>query len=305
MTKETKDMNTTACKKCGVQFAKSRPKCPECGYVNSVANHVSGSMLLLTGIVVPIAIWGMATKSYLEMLGLVILVSVIGGIAAGRVSAKRQTVMEKQLGELPDFTVTQMVVKGDGNGLAIDENSLKLCLIDSRYEIPEFRVISYKDIISCELFQDGSTVTKTIRSSQIGGALIGGLALGGIGAVIGGLSGKTKTTEKVRQIDLRIIVNDMNAPLHDVRFLSVETNKEGLVGGNYYEKSLHEARHWHGLVEILIRRADTEDKQLSSSTAQMAQPSFSDEIKKLAALRDSGVLTDEEFKIQKRKMLGV
>lgn len=298
-------MSTTACKKCGGHFAKSRPTCPTCGHANAVAKHESGTTLLFTGILVAVAIWGMATKSYLEMFGLVALIMAIGAIAAGRVSAKQQKSMEKQLEELPSFTVSQQMVGSDGNfGLAIDENSQKICLIDNRYEIPEFRIVSYRDIISCELFQDGSTVTKTVRSSQIGGALVGGLALGGIGAVIGGLSGNTKSTEKVRRIDLHIIVKDTKNPLHDVNFLNIETKTEGLIDGAYYQQSLQKARHWHGLVEVLIRCADTEDKQSGVGVAQVAQPSLADEIKKLAELRDSGVLTDEEFKSQKAKILG-
>lgn len=297
-------MSTTACKKCGGHFAKSRPTCPTCGHANAVAKHESGTTLLFTGMLVAVAIWGMATKSYLEMFGLVTLVMIAGAIAAGRVNAKQQKSMENQLEELPSFTVSQKVVGSDGNfGLAIDENSQMICLIDNRYEIPEFRIVSHNDIISCELFQDGSTVTKTVRSSQLGGALVGGLALGGIGAVIGGLSGKTKSTENIRRIDMRIIVNDTKNPLHDVSFLNIETKKEGLIDGNYYQQALQKARHWHGLIEVLIRRADTEDKQFGAGVDQLAQLSLADEIKKLAELRDSGVLTDEEFKSQKAKIL--
>jgi len=100
-------------------------------------------------------------------------------------------------------------------------------------------------------------VTKTVRSSQIGGALVGGIALGGVGLMIGGLSGKAESTEKVKRIDLRIIVNDTKNPLHDVNFLYIPTNKES----GYYQMSLQKARQWHGIIEVLIRQADTEDVQ--------------------------------------------
>jgi hypothetical protein len=43
--------------------------------------------------------------------------------------------------------------------------------------------------------------------------------------------------------------------------------------------------------------------QLSFSAPQRDATSFADELRKLAALRDEGALTDEEFRAQKRKLL--
>jgi hypothetical protein len=43
------------------------------------------------------------------------------------------------------------------------------------------RIISYRDLLSSEIFEDGTTITKTVRSSQVGGGLIGAIALGGVG----------------------------------------------------------------------------------------------------------------------------
>jgi len=216
------------------------------------------------------------------------------------VGAKQEKSKEVYLEALPNFTVSQKIIGQDGNfGLAIDEGQRKICLIDNRYEIPEYRVFSYKDIISCQLFEDGSMVTKTVRSSQIGGALVGGIALGGVGLMIGGLSGKAESTEKVKRIDLRIIVNDTKNPLHDVNFLYIPTNKES----GYYQMSLQKARQWHGIIEVLIRQADTEDVQPTTAVIKKTQSSLTDEIRELAELKNLGILTDDEFKNRKEKLL--
>lgn len=70
---------------------------------------------------------------------------------------------------------------------------------------------SYWDILASEVIEEGGTVTRTQRSSQIAGTLIGGLALGGVGAIIGGLSGTTKTTKNDMVTPLlRVIVNDIS-----------------------------------------------------------------------------------------------
>jgi len=42
------------------------------------------------------------------------------------------------------------------------------------------RIISYRDLLSSEIFEDGTTITKTVRSGQVGGALIGAIALGAV-----------------------------------------------------------------------------------------------------------------------------
>lgn len=215
---------------------------------------------------------------------------------------KKKKAMEIHLSRVDNFNTTQKIMGADGNtGMAIDEQSKKVCLISSRQKSVSLRVVSYKDLLSSELFEDGATVTKTVRSSQIGGALIGGLALGGVGAIIGGLSGKTQTSGKVKKIDLRLTINDTKSPLHDVCFLNLETKKDS----SLYRQVIQQARHWHGLVEVLIKRADIEDKgNITSGITQIHPRSIADEIKKLADLRDSGVLSIDEFQQQKVKLLG-
>ncbi|MBS3955339.1 MAG: SHOCT domain-containing protein [Methylomicrobium sp.] len=228
----------------------------------------------------------------------------LGGISGfphvGAISKKRKA-MKIYLLEVPDFSVTQKVIGADGTtGLAIDEQQKKVCLIDHRQQNISCRVVSYESLLSSELFEDGSTVTKTVRSSQIGGALIGGVALGGVGAIIGGLSGKTNTSGKVKRIDLRLIVNDTQNPLHDVNFLNFEMNQDS----PNYQSAMKTARHWHGLIEVLIKRADMEDRENPATISQTQPISIADELKKLADLRDLGILSVEEFQQQKAKLLG-
>ncbi len=234
-----------------------------------------------------------------------IAVGVIMAIVQGIYTSNRKKEMESKLKSLPDFNLTQQIMGCDGSsGLAVDEKRQKVCLITNNRASVSQRIISYKDIFSVELFEDGNSVTKTVRSSQIGGAVVGGLLLGGVGAVIGGLSGKTETSGKIKRIDLRLIVNDMSAPLHDVAFMNVEEKKDGII----YTHAIQVARRWHGIVEVLIRRADAEEKNLQASERliplELPSASVADEIKKLADLHNSGALTSDEFQQQKTRLLG-
>lgn len=90
------------------------------------------------------------------------------------------------MGRLPDFSPSQTLASPDGSAcIGIDTARNKLCLM-THATIGRARVIAHRDILSVEVFEDGASVTKTSRSSQLGGALVGGLVLGGVGAIIGG-----------------------------------------------------------------------------------------------------------------------
>lgn len=216
---------------------------------------------------------------------------------------KEKAIASKLEVPLPDFSPTQQVMGTMGkSGLAIDERRNKLCLISVNGTDVYRRIVSCKDILSVELFENGTSVTKTSRGSQIGGVIVGGILLGGVGAIIGGLSGKSESSAKVDRIDLRIVVNDTKSPLHDVSFLVDELYSK-------LEKQRDIARRWHGIISALIKRAETEEQSLRVAEERKApqkQPSTSvaDELKKLAELHDSGVLTLEEFQQQKTRVLG-
>lgn len=238
---------------------------------------------------------------FLWLVGITIVLGVLVGIFQVLTTGKKKKAIEELLASLDDFSATQHVIgENAGTGIALDEQRKRICLIDYGGSDISQRTVSYKDVLSCEIFEDGETVTKTSRSSQVGGALIGGLALGGVGAIIGGLSGKTKSQGKVKRVDLRLVVNDTSNPLHDVNFMDIEGKKDGLI----YTQAIAQARHWHGLVSVLIKQADAED--LNSSNPQASGDSansIADELKKLSELRDTGILTEEEFRKQKERLL--
>jgi len=54
---------------------------------------------------------------------------------------------------------------------------------------------------------------------------------------------------------------------------------------------------------LTTQRADEEDKKSEETNLANHQISLADELKKLSDLRDSGVLTEEEFLIQKQKLI--
>lgn len=161
-------------------------------------------------------------------------------------------------------------------------------------------MLSYRDILSSEISEDSVTVTKTARSSQLGGALIGGLALGGTGAIIGGLSGKITSSNKVSKINVSITVNRTRNPLRNISFMNVECEKDKFI----YKNAMKQAQHWHALMVVLIKQADSEDtEKVEEAPKSLSDRSVADELAKLGELRKQGLLTNEEFLSQKAKLL--
>lgn len=241
------------------------------------------------------------------VIGIVVVLIILFAIGVAANNKKMLEALEASLRSRTDFTLSQHFVGCDlKTGIALDESRGKLCLMTRSGEQFALRMIEMRDIVSAELFEDGDSVTKTMRSSQLGSALIGGLAFGGVGALVGGLSGKTRTSTKIKQIALRIVANDPSSPLHDITFMNTEQKKDGIV----YKAAMKNARHWHGILEILIKRADVEMKAsqpaaaaLQAAAAVASAGSVADELEKLASLRKAGILTDDEFNTQKNKLL--
>lgn len=186
------------------------------------------------------------------MIGLLI-VAVLSAIMLQILRLVLEKNVEKELSDLKDFTVTRSIIGAScDTGLAIDEHRQKICLLDYRLTGSGHRVFPFSDVLSAEIFQDGASVTKTVRSSQLAGVLIGGLVFGGVGAVVGGLSGSRRTHDTTRRIELRLLVNDTATSIHDVCFLEYETKKDSFS----YRDAIQRAREWHGLIEVLMNRAD-------------------------------------------------
>jgi hypothetical protein len=221
------------------------------------------------------------------------------------VTSQNKQKIGESLSSISDFNITQKIIGDNGlSGLAIDENKKEICLIKNDSGNLSYLIIPYRDLLSSEIFEDGKTITRTSRTSQFGSAIIGGLALGGVGAIIGGLSGKKTSTNQVNQIDLRITVNDTISPIYDINFMNVEGRGSELV----YPGAISKARHWQGLLEIIIRRADEEDRIKEGENKNKIlkndnNNSVADELSKLAELKNQGIITEEEFASQKKKLL--
>lgn len=188
------------------------------------------------------------------------------------------------------FTVTQSV----GNYLKIDDNNKQWQISDGAFGSAG-SIRSYDSIIDYELIEDGSTLTK--GGVSIGRAVVGGALFGETGAVLGGISGKTKTIPLCTNLKIKITLNDMSAPVTYITFINTQTKKDSLM----YKLAADSAQQCLSMLNIICLGNETAQSQPQSGTSFSA----ADEIAKFKKLMDDGIITPEEFEKKKSELLGL
>ncbi|AOM82211.1 hypothetical protein BBEV_0840 [Salisediminibacterium beveridgei] len=168
--------------------------------------------------------------------------------------------------------------------------------------------INYKKILKVDIVEDGTTVTSVSRVGQIGSALVGGMLAGGAGAVIGGLSSEKTQNNKVRILELQILVNDELSPIKKVKFF--ESDNYVYKDDQNYKFMYEKAEKWKGILEVMINKADKEEQKTNSEYFGQSDKneiesitSVADELRKLNDLTKEGIISKEQFEKEKEKLL--
>lgn len=196
---------------------------------------------------------------------------------------------------------------GIGNYKFIMDDFFKVLVIitHSSYEL-----FNYSDIIEVSYEENGNQLYTKSAARTVGGAVVGGVLMGGAGAVVGGLSGASKQNKEIKNMDIKILLRNTSRTSCVLNFKAVD---KVLVTKNdadrqLYEKYLKHANQAKDTLAVIIDNA----KQVNDSSIKLVaqvpttlQTSIADELAKLAKLKADGILTDEEFQMQKSKLLGL
>lgn len=239
---------------------------------------------------------------FISIVILFVASAIISGNAKTKAIAARGSSLDNKLKDLTDFTVTKKIV-GHSNKyiIALDEHREKAV-----YVANSVRVFSYEDVLGCEIIEDGQTISQKSTGRTIGGALVGGLLAGGSGAIIGGLSGKSTSTQEVSSLNVKIRLKDLNDPsiiiycfsaseLTNVTKKKIKTTDP--VYGPIYNATKKEAETLKDIFAIIIDKVDRKYQVDAKAN------SISDELLKLNDLKEKGILTNIEFEEQKQKIL--
>lgn len=191
--------------------------------------------------------------------------------------------LEKRKGIKDFFTATDAVE----NYIEADEKH--------RFIKAEYCFVAIDEIIGFDIVEDGVSVTK----GGLGTAVAGGLLFGKTGAIAGAVLGKKKTTDVCLSLDLIIILKDSYLENLTIRFL-------------YGEVSRHSAKYVAAqqmakkCLKLLERVAGVPEEQDKIETEPVEKScSAVDEILRFKQLLDDGIITQEEFEFQKKKLLGM
>ncbi len=174
------------------------------------------------------------------LLGTIIVMSVLQGQRDNRTA----TNIEKRIRRMDDFEAADVYVSAFNlAGVAIDLGRQELLLADEG----ALRRSTVSSIVSCEILEDDIQLAYVNRGSQLAGIAVGGILLGGVGAVIGGLSGSKRSINNVNKVVLRFRTDDFDRPKHDIVLLDWSFSKKGLKrDGMLYRGALEMAELWHG-----------------------------------------------------------
>lgn len=184
---------------------------------------------------------------------------------------------------------------------AFDDKNRNIEIIDFNKELISYR-IKYEDIHSVSLLIDDVTIYSKSSTRTVGGALVGGALFGSAGAVVGGLSGDTKVKGKIKSVKIKILIKDPSNPTRVITLLS----------GAEFEMSIAKPYIEDGTavqdtIKIIIDMIDKEEaaKASSSLVSSSSRISITDELLKLAELKEKGILSEDEFQAQKQKFLNL
>lgn len=183
-----------------------------------------------------------------------------------------------------DFNITRRVA----NYFYIDESNKKWAIpeLGMTGKVKRLRIYKYSDIINFELIEDGNTVTK----GGLGRAVAGGVLFGGVGAVIGGATGKKKTKGICSKLQIKITLNNVKTPVEYINLIMTDFKKDGLV----YKAAYNNAQEIISILEVILN---------STNINSITNNSIADEIVKFKQLLDQGVITEEEFERKKQELL--
>ncbi|WP_461615405.1 SHOCT domain-containing protein [Clostridium sp. Marseille-QA1073] len=153
------------------------------------------------------------------------------------------------------------------------------------------RIYTFDNIVEYELLEDGDTITK----GGLGSAIVGGVLAGGVGAVVGGVTGKKKTKSVINNLRIKITVNDTSNPSIYINLINTPTKANSFL----YKMAYESAQEILSMLSVITQSNENENQQEKITNTV----SVADELIKLKSLLDDGILTEEEFIAEKNKIL--
>jgi len=162
-------------------------------------------------------------------------------------------------------------------------------------------IINYSDIIEVSYEENGNQLYTKSAGRTIGGAIVGGVLMGGAGAVVGGLSGGSKQNKEIKNMDIKILLRNTSETTCILHFK--DSDRALKADSDLYETYAKNANQAKDILSIIIDKSKQASAPIAQPITTASTSSVADELAKLAKLKADGILTEEEFLTQKSKLL--
>lgn len=181
--------------------------------------------------------------------------------------------------------------KAAGGFVAFDDNSNTLRITHISGFKTTYELFRYDQIVDFELLEDGESITK----GGLGRAVVGGVLFGGVGAVVGGVTGGKKTKGVCNSLKIKLTIQNDYRQTAYIDFISAQTAKDSSV----YKSATDKAQEALSALQLVVNKVQ------QSESVEAPAPSGADEILKYKQLLDMGAITQDEFDAKKKQLLGL
>lgn len=169
----------------------------------------------------------------------------------------------------------------------VDEHNKKIAICNANPR-ETIEIIDFSKIIECQLLEDSNIIQK----GGIGRAVVGSVIAGGVGAIVGATTRKSKNV--INDLQIRILTNDINNSFYIIHIIDSETKKDSLI----FRHSMEFANNVYSTIMAIIKLNDN-----SNNVDIATNEDFEKQIEKLSNLKEKGIITQEEFNESKNKIL--
>lgn len=130
----------------------------------------------------------------------------------------------------------------------VDQTSKRLCVVSKNLT---YKLFKPKDIIDVSIAENNSVIEETKITNQIGRAVVGGVLLGGVGAIIGGLTSNKSNSVNVDSLHVVMHLNDFEHHTIMLNCLPIKTQRNSPA----YQNAINVANSWYGVLNVLMHSA--------------------------------------------------
>ena len=195
--------------------------------------------------------------------------------------------VEENANTLASFIATKKV----GNFLSLDENKKQWLIPGSFGGIKKSWVFNFSDIKEFELLENGGSV----GSGGLGRAVAGGILLGGVGAIVGGLSGGRSSV--VNNLQIKITTKDIDRPAVYIKLISGSASFK--TNSFTYKQLFKKAQDVMSTLSVIANG----EKELIVDSNKTITDNIVKKLREYKQLLDDDIITDSEFETKKKELL--